>query len=218
MTRCDDIRPDLSAFIAGEPSDDSWESVRGHIGGCAPCADHCAGLRRVWTNLAEVKMDPVPPGALDRLQERIRAEAEAARGPAGWLIGLADGMLGLIALFLVSRVLPVAMFCRLCTSAVKGTAFEGWVYTGEFTAGGVLSALSVLLALAVGRLAWNRDSSGRLAAAGFSYALLAILIGPHHVVVGNTMAFTAWGAGTTLGSLLVMLAVAFRRSVSAPSA
>lgn len=107
----------------------------------------------------------------------------------------------------------------LCRNVLKGTAFESWVYTGEFTAGGVLSATSVLLALAVGRVAWREERSGRLAAAGFTYALLAILVGPHHVVVGNTTAFTAWGSGAALGTLAGVMAVLRYRSraVSAPS-
>lgn len=219
MTRCDDIRAEFSAFIAGEPADDGWESVRGHIGGCSPCADHCAELRRVWSGLEQVKFEEVPRGALDRLHERIRAEAELARGPAGWLMGLADGMLGLIALFLISRVLPVATFCRLCTSMLRGTMFNDWIYAGEFTAGSVLSALSVLVALLVGRYAWNRDATGRLPAAGFAYALLAIVAGPHNVVVGNSTAFAAWRGGVALGSILMVATVwLWRKTVKLQSA
>ena len=217
MTRCDDIRVEMAAFVAGEPAptgDEAWESVRAHVGGCAPCADHCASVRRVWGAVGEIRMEDVPRGALDRLHARIRAEA-AARGPAGWVLGLADAALALIALVLISRVIPVALFCRLCTLVVHGTPFEGWVYTGEFTAGTVLSALSVLVALLGGRLAWRRESTGRLAAAGFAYALLAIAVGPNHVVVGNATAFAAWGAGAALGTLALVLGF---RTVSAPSA
>lgn len=219
MTRCEDIRAEFSAFIAGEPADDGWESVRGHIGGCSPCADHCAELRKVWGGLGEIKMEEVPRGALDRLHARIAAEAAVARGPAGWLVGMADAMLGLIALFMISRVIPVSTFCRLCTSVLRGTRFNDWIYAGEFTAGSVLSALSVLVALFVGRYAWNRDSSGRLAAAGFGYALLAIVAGPHNVVVGNSTAFAAWRGGVALGSLLMVGTVwLWRKTVSPQSA
>src|SRR5688500_11964260 len=105
MTRCDEIRAELVAFVSGEPSEDGWEGVRAHVGGCAPCADHCASLRRVWSGIGELKLEEVPRGALGRLEERIRAasrEEARTRGPAGWLLGLADGMLAMIALFLVS--------------------------------------------------------------------------------------------------------------------
>lgn len=221
--RCDDIRGELSAFLAGEPSEDGWESVRTHIGGCTPCAEACAGMRRIWTGLGDVKMAEVPAGALKQLEERIReaSRAEArARGGYTWVLGLADAMLGAIALYLISRVLPVSAFCRLCTSTLKGTGLEGWIYTGEFTSGTVVSALSILVALFVGRLAWSRESSGRLAAAGFGYALIAILAGPHHVVVGNTFALTAWCTGSALGTLAMVLTIALFRSrtVSSPSA
>lgn len=222
MTRCEQVRTELGAFIAGEPAEDGWDEVRTHIGACAPCADHCASLRRVWGAVGEVKFEEVPRGTFDRLEEAIRAASRERRTAtsSGWLLGLADGVLAMIALFVVSRVVPVAWFCSLCRNLLRDTPFQGWIYTGEFTAGGVLSAASVLAALALGRVAWRQESSGRLAAAGFSYALLAILVGPHHVVVGNTMAFTAWGFGVALGTIGVVLAAASTsgRAISAPSA
>src|SRR5262245_42312953 len=99
MDRCEQVKEDLTAFIAGEPSEDGWEGVRSHIGGCTPCADHCASLRRTWAGLGELKMEEVPPRAFDALNERIRAEARA-KGSTGdaWILGLADGALGMIAL------------------------------------------------------------------------------------------------------------------------
>src|SRR5207244_7806536 len=115
MDRCEQVREDLAAFIAGEPSEDGWDGVRGHIGGCTPCADHCASLRRSWSTLGELKMEEVPPRAFDALNERIRAESRArARSADAWILGLADGALGMIALWVISRVVPVAFFCRIC--------------------------------------------------------------------------------------------------------
>ena len=227
MSRCEEIRDDLAAFIAGEPAEDSWDGVRSHIGGCTPCADACAGLRRTWAGLSELKFEEVPRGALDRLQERVREASRAerrARGVSPWLLGLADGALGMIALYLITRVIPVSIFCRLCRDVFAGTRFQGWVYTGEFTAGSVLSAASILLALIVGRTAWQLmpgqgERGGHLAIAGFSYALLAIVLGPNHVVVGNSTAFTAWGSGAALGTLGAVVAMAlYDRWLPAPHA
>src|SRR5687767_7570801 len=145
MTRCEEIRAELAAFIAGEPSEDGWDALRGHIGGCSPCADHCASLRRVWGGLGALKMEEVPGGALDRPQRRLRARSsgQGARAGPGWLPGWADGMLAMIARCMRSRIGPVALFCSICRGGLQGTPLESWIYTGEFTAGGVLSAGSV---------------------------------------------------------------------------
>lgn len=213
MTRCEQVRGDLPAFIAGEPADDGWETVRSHIGACAPCAEQCASVRRVWGGLAELKFEEVPAGALRTLEDRIRAEAGGQRD---WVIGLLDGAIAMGALVALSKVVPVYVICRLCTEVLKDTPLASFRQFGEFTAGGLLSFTSLLIVLVVMRFAWQSGHpTARNAVAGACLAVLAAFAGPAlHVVVGNWLALTAWGVGAMLGS---SMAVGVNRLVPVPA-
>lgn len=213
MTRCEQVRGELPAFLAGEPADDGWESVRSHIGACAPCAEQCASVRRVWGGLADLKFEEVPAGALRKLEERIRAEAGGQRD---WMIGFLDASIAMGALVALSNVVPVHVICRLCTQVLKDTPLASFRQFGEFTAGGLLSFASLLLVLVVMRFAWQSGHPGaRNAVAGLCFAALAAVAGPAlHVVVGNWVALAAWGVGAVLGSTM---AVGLNRLVPVPA-
>lgn len=203
MTRCEQVRGELPAFIAGEPADDGWDSVRSHIGACAPCAEHCASVRRVWGGLAELKFEEVPAGALKRLDERIRAEAG---GGFDRVLGLLDGTIAMGALVALSKVVPVHVICRTCAAVLHDTPLAAYPRLGEFTAGSLLSFAALLLVLVFMRFAWQSGNQTlRTAVAGLSLGVLAAFAGPVlHVMVGDTVAKLAWATGALLGSAMAV--------------
>jgi hypothetical protein len=207
VERCEQIRAELPAFVAGEPADDGWESVRSHIGGCAPCADHCASVRKVWGGIGEMAFEEVPAATMDALRARLeQAGAGAHVTGRDWAIGLIDATLGLVALTGLSKVIPVHVICRTCASAVKGTWLAEYPRFAEFVAGSFLSFWALLAALVAMRIAIDRPHAReRSLAAGLLFAAMAAFLAPElGVIRGNTVALMMWALGAGIGATLAM--------------
>ncbi|MEO8551561.1 MAG: zf-HC2 domain-containing protein [Kofleriaceae bacterium] len=74
---CDDVRPQLTAYLDGELEDDRGSAVRGHLRGCEPCrtaADTEAALR---DGLRALPSPDVPATLWARVQAEL-AQAEIA--------------------------------------------------------------------------------------------------------------------------------------------
>ncbi|MDQ1424719.1 MAG: hypothetical protein QOD72_2217 [Acidimicrobiaceae bacterium] len=77
MSDCDEILRELYTFLDGEITPESKAEIRKHLDGCLNCLhvyDFHAELRMV---IAAKCHDAVPPGLLERIQERFGAEDEA---------------------------------------------------------------------------------------------------------------------------------------------
>ncbi|WP_353081259.1 anti-sigma factor family protein [Tessaracoccus lapidicaptus] len=85
MSRCDRIRPDLSAFADGTLPPRRWEQVSYHLAGCRGCRDEVAEISRVCSTLSLCSRSAAPETLTARLEsiagEHSGAPLYMASGP-----------------------------------------------------------------------------------------------------------------------------------------
>ncbi|NMB76685.1 MAG: hypothetical protein GYA21_16335 [Myxococcales bacterium] len=74
---CEEIRPDLVAYLDGELSNERRQALEGHLSGCEGCARRLGEFRRAREALAAQPALEAVPGYLQRVMARSR---EASRG------------------------------------------------------------------------------------------------------------------------------------------
>jgi len=115
---CRDVRARMTAFVDGELDAQVGSSVRGHLRGCAECADQVARERVIAHSLARLS-PPEPPADLLRAinAEVARQEAADARRGRLWLSwrsirGQLPGYSPALGLSAIAAVLAVTAWWR----------------------------------------------------------------------------------------------------------
>lgn len=82
---CQDIRPDLVAFLDNELDPAGRERVEAHVASCADCAREVSFFQRTWELLDEYQGVEASPDFLHRLVARIGGDSAAPEGArVGW--------------------------------------------------------------------------------------------------------------------------------------
>ena len=74
---CDDIRPQLTAYLDGELADDRGSAIRGHLRGCAACRDAARDEAAIRDGLRDLPPVDPPASLWSGVQARLAA-AEVA--------------------------------------------------------------------------------------------------------------------------------------------
>jgi len=126
---CDQIRPNLSAYLDGEVTDEERAQIEAHLATCSECADELAHLQSLQADLR----DAVPAGlnqlrlprpAQERIRERLRrVQARRTQRQRGFSKTLRRGLAGLLRPrpALVKAAIPLIVALFLVLAGLVGT-------------------------------------------------------------------------------------------------
>lgn len=197
MQACDDLGPELAAYVSGNLAPEDSAQVEAHLAGCDRCLAVERSLREVWSQMAVLPEEEVP----DVLLRGIKASLAEERGPSSpWHVAI-ETLLALALMTVLGVVCPIPIVCHFFAGVIK-PLFGQYVAVFAHTLTAAMMGMMPLLVadLTVSSLARSWEPSRRRAAATLFGALVALGVPALHILPPDPLTFASWGTGTALAA------------------